>query len=144
MRRVSSVLMAIAPFLLITAAQADDSFSFRLSPGPRLVGTRADSSGSGRLTAKLSGNMLSLDGTYAGLLGAPTAAQLLRGSAPGVRGPKIADLTISPAVGGTISGNIKLGGKELAAFRKGGLYIEIDSANAPDGDLWGWIMPPAE
>jgi hypothetical protein len=88
--------------------------------------------------------MLSLDGTYAGLLGAPTAAQLLAGPAPGVRGPKIADLTISPAASGTISGNIKLGSKALAAFRKGGLYIEIDSANAPDGDLWGWIMPPAE
>src|SRR5260221_13662873 len=128
MWRIRSVLMAIAPFLLVTAAGADDSFSFRLSPGPRLVGTRADSSGSGRLTAKLSGNVLSLDGTYAGLLGAPTSAQLLAGLAPGVRGPKIADLTISPAVSGTISGKIKLGGKELAAFRKGGLYIEIDSA----------------
>src|SRR5258708_28549599 len=116
MRRVSSVLMAIAPFLLVAAAQADDSFSFRLSPGPRLVGRRAQSSGGGRLTAKLSGNMLSLDGTYAGLLGVPTAARLLLGPAPGVRGPKIADLTISPAVSGTISGNIKLGGKELAAF----------------------------
>jgi hypothetical protein len=136
--------MAIAPFLLVAAAQADDGFSFRLSPGPRLVGTRADSSGGGRLTAKLSSHMLSLDGTYAGLLGVPTAARLLGGSAPGVRGPRIADLTISPAVSGTISGNIKLDGKALAAFRKGGLYVEIDSANAPDGDLWGWVMPPSE
>ena len=144
MRRVCSVLMAIVPFLLVTAAQADDNFNFRLSPGPRLVGTRADSSGSGRLAAKLSGNILSLDGTYGGLLGVPTAAQLLRGSAPGVRGPKIASLTISPAVNGTISGSVKLGGKELAAFRKGGLYVEIDTANAPDGDLWGWVMPPSE
>jgi len=132
------------PLLMVTQAQADDSFNFRLSPGPRLVGTRADSSGSGHLSAKLSGNTLSLNGTYVGLLGVPTAAQLFRGPAPGVRGPKIADLTISPATNGIISGSIKLGGKELAAFHKGGLYIEIDSANAPDGDLWGWVMPPAE
>jgi len=144
MRGMRLGLAAMAPLLLAMAARADDNFSFRLSPGPRLVGTRADSSGSGRLSARLSGNMLSLDGTYGGLLGAPTAAQLLRGSAPGVRGPKIANLTISPAVSGTISGNIKLGGKELAAFRKGGLYVEIDTANAPDGDLWGWVMPPSE
>jgi CHRD domain len=144
MLRISSVLMALTPFLLVAAAQADESFNFRLSPGPRLVGTRADSSGSGHLSAKLAGNMLSLDGTYAGLLGAPATAQLAMGSAPGVRGPKIANLTISQAVSGTISGNIKLGGKELAAFRKGGLYVEIDTANAPDGDLWGWVMPPSE
>ena len=26
----------------------------------------------------------------------------------------------------------------------GGLYVEIDSAEAPDGDLWGWIMPPSD
>jgi hypothetical protein len=136
--------MAVASFLFVAAAQAEDGFSFRLSTGPRLVGTRAQSSGGGRLTAKFSGNTLSLDGTYAGLLGVPTAARLLRGPAPGVRGPKIADLTISPAVSGTISGNVKLDGKALAAFRKGGLYVEIDSADAPDGDLWGWVMPPSE
>jgi hypothetical protein len=132
--------------LLLPAAalRADDGFSFRLSPGPRLVGTRADSSGSGQVSVKLSGNTLALDGNYMGLLGVPTAARLQMGPAPGVRGPKIADLTISPAVSGTISGSIKLGGKELAVFRKGGLYIEIDSANAPDGDLWGWVMPPSE
>jgi hypothetical protein len=144
MRRKRLVLAALMPLLMVTQVQADDNFDFRLSPGPRLVGTRADSSGSGHLSAKLSGNTLSLNGAYVGLLGVPTAARLLRGPAPGVRGPKIADLTISPATSGTISGSIKLGGKELAAFHKGGLYIEIDSANAPDGDLWGWVMPPAE
>src|SRR6266404_6054094 len=135
-RRLGLALASVVLILSATAARADESFNFRLSPGPRLVGTRAENSGSGRLSAKLSGNMLSLDGTYMGLLGVPTAARLLGGPAPGVRGPKISDLTISPAVSGTISGNVKLGGKELATFRKGGVYIEIDSANAPDGDLW--------
>ena len=144
MRRIWLVSAAIMVLLLITPVQADDNFSFRLSPGPRLVGTRADSSGSGLLSAKLSGNTLSLDGTYGGLLGVPTAARLLMGSAPGVRGPRISDLTISQAVSGTINGKIKLGAKQLAAFRNGGLYVEIDSINAPDGDLWGWVMPPAE
>jgi hypothetical protein len=130
--------------LSATVLHADDTFSFRLSPGPRLVGTRADSSGSGQVSAKLSGNSLVLDGSYSGLLGAPTAASLLMGPAPGVRGPKIAALTISSTTSGSISGSVKLGAKELATFRKGGLYIEIDSAEAPEGDLWGWVMPPAE
>ena len=116
----------------------------RLSPGPRLVGTRADSSGGGHFRVTLNGNALQLEGSYEGLLGTPTSARLLMGSAPGVRGPKVADLTISPHASGELRGSVKLDARALAAFRKGGLYVEIDSAEAPEGDLWGWIMPPAE
>ncbi|MCU1386553.1 MAG: hypothetical protein JWL71_5250 [Acidobacteria bacterium] len=140
-------IAAIVAILIAAAAleaRADDSFHFRRSPGPRLVGTRAESSGSGEVIATLSGSSLSLKGRYHGLLGTPTAAGLSMGTAPGVRGPRIADLTISPAIEGSVSGTVRLNGKQLAAFRKGGLYVEIDSASAPDGDLWGWVMPPAE
>jgi hypothetical protein len=126
------------------AMAADASFDFRLSPGPRNVGTRADSSGSGRIHADLRGDQLVLDGQYQGLLGAPTAAQLFMGPAPGVRGPKVSDLTISPAATGKISGTVRLNARQRAAFGKGGLYIEIDSAAAPEGDLWGWVLAPAE
>jgi hypothetical protein len=137
-------ISAVAALLLAAAslqAAADDSFKFRLSPGPRLVGTRAMSSGGGEVSATLSGNMLSLEGTYDGLLAAPATAQLAMGSAPGGRGPKIADLTISSGAGGTLSGKVKLNSKQLALFHKGGLYVEIDSAAAPEGDLWGWVLP---
>ena len=137
-------LVFASVMLIATGAMADESFDFRLSPGPRLVGTRADGSGSGRVAAKLDGSTLSLAGNYRGLLGAPTAARLLMGSAPGVRGPRIADLTVSPTADGDISGTVKLNGAQLAAFRKGGLYVEIDSAGVPDGDLWGWVMPPSQ
>jgi hypothetical protein len=75
------------------------------------------------------------------LLAVPTAAHLRAGSLPGVRGPVIANLTISPATSGTLSGDVRLTPAELAAFHKGGLYIEIDSDRAPEGDLWGWIIP---
>ena len=137
-------ISAVAAFLLaagLLQAAADDSVHFRLSPGPRLVGTRAMSSGSGELSATLSGNMLSLDGTYEGLLAAPATALLAMGSAPGVRGPKIADLAISSGTSGTVSGTVKLNSKQLALFHKGALYVEIDSAAAPEGDLWGWVLP---
>ncbi len=138
------VFALVLVLVRLNEAAADASFDFRLSPGPRLVGTRADSSGSGRVAAKLTGSTLSLAGSYQGLLGAPTSAQLLMGPAPGVRGPKISDLSVSPAASGSISGNIKLTKAQLAAFQKGGLYVEIDSANAPEGDLWGWVMPPSQ
>ena len=135
---------AAAAVCLISPAFADDGFSFRLSPGPRLVGTRAESSGSGEVKASLTGSTLVLDGHYHGLLGVPTMARLLMGSAPGVRGPKLADLAVAQATEGAVTGKVKLNAKQLATFHKGGLYIEIDSADAPDGDLWGWVMPPAQ
>jgi hypothetical protein len=134
-------IIAIVAAFASQGAQADDSFHFRLSPGPRLVGTRAASSGSGDVTATLTGTMLSLEGKYEGLLGAPATAQLAMGSAPGVRGPKIADLSVSPGTDGAISGKVRLTAKQLALFRKGGLYVEIDSPGAPEGDLWGWVLP---
>jgi hypothetical protein len=120
---------------------ADTSFDFRLSPGPRLVGTRAQSSGGGQVHASLDGQTLSLRGTYRGLLGKPTDVHLAMGSMPGVRGPVVAPLT---AADGLISGQVVLNSRQLAAFQKGGLYVEIDSTEAPDGDLWGWVMPPSD
>ncbi len=127
--------------LLGAAAPASTTFQFRLSPGPRLVGTRAGSSGSGSVTATLEDSKLTLKGSFSGLLAVPTAAHLCMGSLPGVRGPVIADLTVSPATSGTLSGAVQLNPSQLAALRKGGLYVEIDSNRAPEGDLWGWIIP---
>ena len=100
----SSLAIVLAVMFLGGPGFAAESLTVRLSPGPRLVGTRADRSGVGKVTATLDGGKLTLSGTYEGLLGAPTGAHLFVGSAPGVRGPKIADLTISPAVSGTMSG----------------------------------------
>jgi hypothetical protein len=62
------------------------------------------------------------------------------GSLPGVRGPVIADLTISPGTSGTLIGTADLDSSQIVALHKGCLYVEIDSAKAPEGDLWGWIM----
>jgi hypothetical protein len=58
-----------------------------------------------------------------------------------VRGPLVADLTITPELTGTLSGRVQLNAQQLEALRKGGLYVEIDSDKAPEGDLWGWLMP---
>jgi CHRD domain len=141
--KVKAILLLGASFLTAlpaAAAPGDATFHFRLSPGPRLVGTRADTSGSGSVTATLEGNKLTLKGSFSGLLGLPTSAHLLMGSMPGVRGPLIAPLTVSAATSGTLSGSVELTPQQVSALRNGGLYVEIDSAKAPEGDLWGWIM----
>ncbi|MGC2404749.1 MAG: CHRD domain-containing protein [Acidobacteriaceae bacterium] len=113
----------------------------RLSPGPRLVGTREPSSGSGSVTATLKGSTLTLHGSFQGLRALPTVANLHMGSLPGVRGPAIFRLTLFPGISGTVSGDVQLSPDQLSVFHKGGLYIEIDSDRAPEGDLWGWIIP---
>ena len=106
------------------------------------MGTRADSSGAGTVTATLDGSKLTLKGSFSGLLAVPTSAHLAMGSLPGVRGPVIADLTVSPSTSGTLSGTVQLDSSQMVALHKGGMYVEIDSAKAPEGDLWGWIMTP--
>jgi hypothetical protein len=135
-----SFLLGAFLLSLLLGATPRTTIQFRLSPGPRLVGTRADRSGVGTVTAVLDGSKLMLKGSYSGLLAAPTAAHLAMGSLPGVRGPVIADLTVSPDISGTLSGTVELDSRQMIALHKGGLYVEIDSAKAPEGDLWGWIL----
>jgi hypothetical protein len=135
-----SFLLGAFLLSLLLGATPRTTIQFRLSPGPRLVGTRADRSGVGTVTAVLDGSKLMLKGSYSGLLAAPTAAHLAMGSLPGVRGPVIADLTVSPDISGTLSGTVELDSRQMIALHKGGLYVEIDSAKAPEGDVWGWIL----
>jgi hypothetical protein len=136
----ASFLLGTCFLSVLLGATPPTTIQFRLSPGPRLVGTRADRSGVGTVAAVLDGSKLTLKGSFSGLLAVPTAAHLAMGSLPGVRGPVIADLTISPETSGTLSGTVELDSSQIVALHKGGLYVEIDSAKAPEGDLWGWIM----
>src|ERR1700760_4294330 len=108
-----------ACFLFVSlGATPSNTIQIRLSPGPRLVGTRADRSGAGTVTATLEGAKLTLEGSFHGLLGVPTSAHLAMGSLPGVRGPIIADLTVSPEISGTLSGTVSLDPSQVAALRK--------------------------
>jgi len=79
-------------------------------------------------------------GDVEGLLAAATTADLHSAVAAGVRGPAIADLTISKATSGTIGGSIDLTPQQLASLHKGGLYVQIYSEKAPEGVLWGWFL----
>lgn len=139
--RTASLFLGACLLSLLLGATPSTTIQFRLSPGPRLVGTRADRSGAGTVTATLEGVRLTLKGSFSGLLAVPTAAHLAMGSLPGVRGPILSDLTVSPGTSGTLSGTVELDSSQITALHKGGLYVEIDSAKAPEGDLWGWIMP---
>jgi hypothetical protein len=137
--------VAVAVIGLSLAAQSppvqnDATFKARLSPVPADARTRADLAGSGSASAVLTGTKLGITGSFEGLRSAATVASLHSGVAAGVTGPVIADLTISKATSGTISGSFELTPQQLTSLRKGGLYVKIHSEKAPDGVLWGWLL----
>ena len=59
----------------------------------------------------------------------------------GVRGPAISDLKVTPAAKGEISGEVQLTAEQVESLRKRRLYIQIHSSSAPEGNLWGWLVP---
>ena len=53
----------------------------------------------------------------------------------------IGDLTATQATSGTISGSIELTKAQIDDLAAGRLYIQLHSQKAPDGNLWGWLLP---
>jgi hypothetical protein len=136
LRTALAFLIAIA-----AVAQKPEAYRVRLTPVSMDAAMKVNIAGSGTASATLTGSKLAVKGTFESLLSPATSAQIRRGSAPGVRGPAIFDLTVSPATGGSLSGDFELTPDQLEGLHKGGLYIQIASQKAPVGNLWGWLLP---
>ena len=124
-------------------AQAQDKFKTRLSVVPIAnANARNTVDGVGSATATLSGTTLTIAGTFEGLKSPATLAKVHQGTMMGVRGPAIADLTITKAAKGSISGSLTLTPQQAEGLKKGHLYIQIHSMGAPEGgaNLWGWLV----
>jgi len=127
----------------MAAAQSPDDYSGRLSWVPISGGQRADVGGSGRVTASLDRSELTIAGNFDGLPAAAVSASLREGVAIGARGPVIAELDISHADSGVISGAVRLGRSQLAALREGRLYVQVHAERGVEPDnavLWGWLL----
>lgn len=122
------------------AAQGATNYRARLSPVPMDLAMAANITGSGSLTAALTGSKLTVSGSFAGLMSPATMVQIHKG-ARGIRGPAVLDLQATPAVSGTISGSVDLTPVLLEDLRHGRLYVQLHSEKAADGNLWGWLMP---
>jgi hypothetical protein len=128
---------------LLLAAQAAapaNSFRARLSPVPVETATASRITGGGSVTATLNGSTLAIAGTFQGMKSPATIAQVHMG-ARGVRGPVEFDLQIDKAPNGSISGAIALTKIQIDTLRRGWYYIQIHAEQAPDGNLWGWLLP---
>lgn len=140
-KRWSAAVAAGVGFICFAfSVSAQESSKARLSALPADAKTRPDLAGSGTVTATLAGMKLTLNGTFEGLKTNAAKAELREGVLAGVRGPKIADLTITTAMKGTITGSVDLTATQVEHYKKGGLYVQIYSEKPADGTLWGWLI----
>ena len=124
-----------------SAMAADQKFDTRLTAVAFDGATRANVQGDGQVDSVLTGNRLSVTGSFAELPSAATTAKLFIGPGIGIPGDAVFDLTVAGDTDGSINGVFTLNSKQVAALRSGHLYVQLNSQNAPDGNLWGWLMP---
>ena len=122
------------------SAQAPRTFTTRLATAPVEAANAATLTGSGTVTATLTGNKLAVMGTFKGLQGAATAARL-HVAPMGTRGPSMLDLQVTKAPSGTISGDLTLTAIQVDHLTRNRVYVQLHSEKAPDGALWGWLLP---
>lgn len=135
-------MCALALEIAAGPALGAEQFETRLSPSPLTDGTRINITGEGRVRAELDGDKLTVSGDFHGLASNATTAQLYEGPGIGIPGPKAFDLTAAQGASGSVSGNVTLTSKQVAALRHGHFYVQVNSQKAPDGNLTGWLLPP--
>ncbi len=133
-------LLAAVLFAAQAAAAPATTFRARLSPVPVETTTASRITGSGSVTATLDGAKLTIAGTFQGMKSAATIAQVHMGQR-GVRGPVEFDLQIDKSSNGHINGSTTLTKVQVDTLRKGWYYVQIHAEQAPDGNLWGWLLP---
>lgn len=134
---------ALAAVLLTGAASAQARYETRLSSVADDLSTRDNVLGEGRARASLDGDQLTVSGEYKGLPSNATGAELRQGYAIGAPSDQVVGpLQVSGGQQGTLSGTLKLTQSQLTAMKAGWMYVQIKSEKAPDGNLWGWLLPP--
>src|SRR5690349_10745569 len=113
-------VFAIAIWFACSAfAQTPETFKTRLAPVAVDTAMKANITGSGSVSAILSGSKLTIDGSFQGMQSPATAAHIHQGSAPGVRGAPVLTLTVAKAASGAVSGSFDLTSEQLESLKKG-------------------------
>jgi hypothetical protein len=133
---IITIILASSSFVF---AQKAETFKGRLSPVPVDATNQAATTGVGAVTAVLAGTKLSVSGTFSGLQGPATIAQIHVG-VRGISGPAVLDLTVTKATSGTLQGELTLTPAQVDHLKRGRLYIQIHSEKAPEGNLRGWLL----
>jgi hypothetical protein len=121
-------------------AQERLALSVRLTTIPVEAATVEGLTGSGSATASLDGNRLTVTGSFKALQSPATSARL-HAAPKGLRGPAILDLDVTNGTSGEISGDVTLTPEQADRLRRGQLYLQLQSEEAPEGNLRGWLLP---
>jgi hypothetical protein len=121
-------------------AQARKEFRARLSTVPIDVAMQATVTGRGSATGVLTGTRLSITGTFTNLKSPATVARVHL-APKGLRGPSVFDLQVTSGTSGTIAGVFDLTPAQVEALTNSRFYIQLHSEKAPEGNLWGWLLP---
>jgi CHRD domain len=136
----AAALAIFSATLATTAAQQTKSYATRLSPVPLTIAMQEVVAGVGSVTAVLAGDQLTLTGTFDGLR-SPATIVRLHVAPRGIRGPAFADLMVPSATSGSFKAVVRLSDSERQALDKSSVYIQLHSEKAPEGNLWGWLVP---
>ena len=138
---LAPILTLVLSLAISALAQSPETFKTRLAPVAMDAAMKSTIAGTGAATATLTGTKFTVSGTFEGLKSNATMAHIHQGSAPGVRGPKLLDLTVTKSMSGTLSGSFDLTRDQIESLKKGKWYVQIHSEKAPEGNLWGWLLP---
>ncbi len=131
----ASALQSVTP-----ASSSTHTFRARLSTVPIDVAMQSTIAGSGTVTATLAGTTLTVKGTFDGLKSAATTAKI-HVAPKGIRGPAILDLIATQGTTGTLTGAFTLSPQQVDDLTHDRFYVQLHSQKAPDGNLWGWLLP---
>ncbi|MES2473425.1 MAG: CHRD domain-containing protein [Pseudomonadota bacterium] len=140
MTRQRRALGVAAALLLACGPVWAADYEAQMDPAPFDASTRADILGSiGQVSATLTGNTLTVNGTFKDMTSPATAASLRTGLMKGVLGEAIGTLTVTRTPQGTVSGSVQLTPAQVEALNREAIYVRVDSEKAPDGNLQGWL-----
>ena len=126
------------------AAAFAENYQTDIGPTPLDTGTKLTVQGRGWVTASLTGTKFEVKGNFSGLVTPATEAALyfapIMGGRAAATDPTI-PLTVTKDKAGEVTGSATLTTAQVAALKKGRIYVQINSEKAPKGNLWGWFQP---
>ncbi len=137
--RLLTILISLAALSSSISALAQEVYRARLSPMPTTPQTVTEITGEGEVILSLSGNTLSVEGSFSGMSSSATGAHLHNGP-PAQPGPVAHTLEIDLSPAGEISASLELTDEQVEALRNNELYVQVHSENNPPGELRGWIF----
>ena len=132
-------ILIVALVNVASLAQSSNSFRARLSPMPVTPQTVSTITGEGEVFLTLSGNTLSIQGSFSGMSSVATSAHIHHGP-PAQPGPVSHRLVVGSTTAGELSGELELTDQQVEALHNNELYIQIHSETNPPGELRGWIF----